>query len=125
MPRYLGTKHLNPSLHPQLEKIGAPSATRHVFLCLGPDCCSPTDGEASWEYLKSSLKDLPHTVLRSKAACLRICGNGPVMVVYPEGIWYHQMTPDRLQRVVQEHLLLGKPVLEWAIGHHPLSGLPK
>ncbi|MDX6767805.1 MAG: ferredoxin [Candidatus Methylacidiphilales bacterium] len=110
------------TMHPELEKIGADRAQRHVFLCLGPDCCAKATGEAAWERLKTSLRAHDHPVLRTRAACLRVCQGGPVMVVYPEGVWYAGITPDRIDRLVQEHLIGGNPVEEWVIGRHPLSG---
>jgi len=113
---------MTPPLHPALEKIGAHRATHHVFLCLGPDCCPNAAGGASWEYLKKRIHELRLPVLRTKAGCLRVCERGPVMVVYPEGTWYGGMSPDRLEHVIQQHLINGKPVLEWTLGSHPLKG---
>src|SRR5690348_16958321 len=60
---------------------------RHMFLCLGPDCCRPEVGEASWAYLKARLKELglvDGAVYRTKVGCFRICNGGPIAVVYPE-----------------------------------------
>ena len=76
-------------------KMGLPSAQRHVFLCVGPNCCATADGLATWEVLKRRLVGAPVTVLRTKAACLRICRGGPWLLVYPEGIWYGGVTPER------------------------------
>lgn len=122
MPRNHGSNPVNTPLHPALQKIGADRATHHVFLCLGPDCCPSATGEESWEYLKKRIHELRLPVLRTKAGCLRVCGSGPVMVVYPEGIWYESMSPERLERVIQQHLVHGEPVLEWTLGIHPLKG---
>ena len=60
-------------------------------------------------------------MMRTKALCFRICHSGPWLVVYPEGIWYAEVTPKRFERIVQEHLLGGKPVTKWIAAHNPLS----
>lgn len=101
-------------------KIGLEAARRHVLLCLGPDCCAPEEGQAVWEHLKRRIAELRIPALRTKAGCLRICTEGPWMVVYPEGIWYGQMTVDRCERIVTEHLLHSRPVTEWIARSHPL-----
>ena len=107
-------------------KIGVGDYRRHVFLCLGPSCCSEEVGNAAWDALKSELKKsgLGNLCHRTKAGCLRICCHGPTMVVYPEGTWYHDMTPDRIERFVQEHLLADKPIEEWIFARNPLPCPP-
>src|SRR5437764_950334 len=108
------------------KKLGIGAIRRHVFLCLGPKCCTPEVGEQSWELLKQKLKDAglatgDNVCQRTRVGCLRICCHGPTMVVYPEGTWYHDMTADKINRFVQEHLIEGKPVAEWIFAQNPLS----
>lgn len=103
-----------------LDRLGLENAGRHVFLCVGPDCCSTECGEAVWEHLKRRLKELRIPALRTRAGCFRICAGGPWMLVYPEGVWYGGMTIERCERIVTEHLLGGRPVAEWVGRRHPL-----
>lgn len=107
-------------------KVGIGSYGRHVFLCQGPSCCESAVGEAAWEMLKKTMKEAGLVApagdcCRTKADCLRICTDGPILVVYPEGTWYHSMTADRIPRFVQQHLLEGKPVEEWIFARNPLK----
>ena len=104
------------------EKLGIGTYERHVFLCTGPNCCTPEIGMGAWEVLKKTLKEkgLTATCYRTKVGCLRICCHGPTMVVYPEGTWYHGMTAERIPQFVQEHLVENKPVQEWIFANNPL-----
>ena len=101
-------------------KMKIDAARRHVFLCVGPDCCAAEAGLATWEFLKSALKARGVPAMRTKAACLRVCSGGPWMVVYPEGVWYGNVTPERCERIVREHLDAGTPIGEWIEKIHAL-----
>ena len=107
-------------------KIGVGTYQRHVFLCTGPNCCTPEVGLAAWEELKKQIKEQglttgPQACCRTKAGCLRICCHGPTMVVYPEGTWYHGMTAERIPQFVRQHLLQGQAIREWVFADNPLG----
>ncbi len=107
-------------------KVNIGGYVRHVFLCTGPNCCTPEEGMAAWDELKKQIKDAalmtgPNACYRTKVGCLRICTHGPTMVVYPEGTWYHGMTKEHIPRFVKEHLVEGKPIEEWIFARNPLA----
>jgi (2Fe-2S) ferredoxin len=107
------------------DKLGIGAYRRHVFLCTGPTCCQPEEGQAAWETLKREIRDQglasgERACYRTKVGCLRICCHGPTMVVYPEGTWYHGMAAERIPQFVRQHLVAGRPVEEWLFARNPL-----
>lgn len=95
--------------------------SRHVIICTGGFCSPDRRGRALYSLLASLLDREgllfgPNRVKRGETPCLGVCGGGPIVVVYPDGVWYSHVTPELLERIVIDHLRDGK-VVDEAVFH--------
>lgn len=113
-------------LHQLALQKGYGTKKRHIFLCTHGKCALEEESLKLWEYLKNRLRELEPdfsqaTIARSKVDCFRICNAGPIALVYPEGTTYFGLNEEKLEHIIQEHLLGGKPVAEYSFFEKSLT----
>jgi (2Fe-2S) ferredoxin len=101
--------------------VSEPFYQRHVFFCCNQrdpsdarGCCNAKGATRVRDYAKAKVKQLglagPGKVRVNQAGCLDRCSEGPVIVVYPEGVWYTYVDEQDVDEIIQEHLVSGRVV---------------
>ncbi len=88
---------------------------RHLLICTGPRCAQEGQAQALFDSLGAKFKaaglnDGDLRVKRSRVSCFAACKGGPVMCVQPDGTWYYNVTPENMDRIIEQHLVGGQPV---------------
>ncbi len=92
---------------------------KHIFVCTnqkaeGKKCCANSDGEEVFKYMAEKVKEMqcwgPGKWRVSRSGCLGRCEKGPCTVVYPDNIWYRIENFADVDKILHQHLQMGKPV---------------
>ena len=104
---------------------------KHLLLCATPTkqkCFKGDEGKKTWECLKKTLKNYENDfssrniqIMRSKVDCLRICKNGPILLIWPDGIWYEKVSPEKVSEIFTSHVINGNPIEKWIFKKTPFE----
>ena len=110
---------MNEAIKPEMTNY-----SRQVLVCIGDSCASDGQGMVLFKEVKRKLAELnldtgDARVLRSKVGCLGICKAGPLICIQPDGVWYYDINSEKLDRIIEQHLIAGQPVKEWVFHQNP------
>ena len=97
--------------------------SRHILVCVGNGCCEGPDHSDTVRAINKRIQALKKEgvfVYRTLVQCLSFCRSGPLLVVYPDGTWYHSVTPTAVERIFDEHIVGGQVVADYAFAHNPM-----
>lgn len=89
--------------------------SRHLLFCTGGDC----EGKSLYKAARELLGKESVRVKRSKVSCLGACKHGPIVIVYPDGVWYRCPNKKALARIITEHVQGGQVVTDYVVQHMP------
>lgn len=97
---------------------------RHLLICTGPRCTEQGESQALFDSLGDKFKaaglhEGALRVKRSRVSCFAACKGGPVMCVQPDGVWYYNVTPGNMDRIIEQHLVHGQPVQDLVFHQGP------
>lgn len=98
---------------------------RYVLVCVGDLCAGDGGGQALFDELRVKLSQISADkadirLKRGRVNCFGVCNAGPLLSVQPDGVWYYGVDSEKLDRIIEEHLIAGRPVAEWVFHQGPI-----
>ncbi|QDF98912.1 Fe-S-binding domain-containing protein [Azoarcus sp. DD4] len=117
----MSTPPIDPATVAAVEKPKLGHYRRHLLVCTGPRCSADGEAQALFDSLGATFKAAgldqgELRVKRTRVSCFAACKGGPILCVQPDGVWYYNVTPENMQRIVDHHLVGGE-VLEELVFH--------
>ena len=116
-----------PSMNEPIVKPSIGDYRRHLLVCTGPRCTQDGQAQALFDSLGDKFKanglhEGALRVKRSRVSCFAACKGGPILCVQPDGVWYYNVTPENMDRIVEEHLVGGRVVEALVFHRGPTCG---